>query len=89
MGMSDEMQAIALELDHLRAMQGTEGWKVMDKEARAYLDIKFESLASCNVADAPKIQGMIAGVRWLMGHTEAVAQRLEAMQDRLKQETTE
>jgi hypothetical protein len=83
------IEELSLELNHLRAMERSEGWNIINKEAELYLAQKFEALAACKPEDVAKIQGMIAGVRFIMGHPLAVAKELERLEEALKAETTE
>lgn len=84
-----EIGALAQELEHLKAMEASEGWRILKAEVDLKIGTNFNTLAVCDEKSLSRLQGQISAYREVMGHSLAVAKELERLESLLKEVTTE
>ena len=84
----EELERLAVELEHLAGMERTQGWKLVKEASEARIASLLKFLAVCSKDQLEKAQGELAAIRWVLGYTASVAQELDDLSKEVKDETT-
>ena len=75
----EAIDLLEYEVGAYKAMLSSDGWKRYEAELELYVADKQTYLESCSLEEVRKTQGQIDAIKWMRGHFDRVAEKLDEL----------